>query len=59
MALKEYKSNKERRNFFLTDAARRIIDEKVRDLGISRSGVVELALRNLTNKTTGNNSENT
>lgn len=57
MALKEYKTNKKRSNFFLTDDARRIIDEKVRELGISKSGVVELALRDLTNERTGNNVE--
>ena len=51
--------NKERRNFFLTADARRIIDGKVKELGISKSGVVELALRNLTNKRTGNTIENT
>ncbi len=50
MTLKGYKSNKERRNFFLTDQARNIIDAKVRELGISKSGVVELSLRELDKK---------
>ena len=57
MTLQEYNSNKERRNFFLTNDARKIIEDKVRELGISKSGVVELALRTLTNKRTDNNSD--
>ncbi len=57
MTLEENKANKKRSNFFLTDDARGIIDAKVKELGVSKSGVVELALRDLANKTsatTGN-----
>ncbi len=52
--IKEYKSKKERKNFFLTGEARRIIDTKVRELGISKSGVVELSLRELDKKNSVN-----
>ncbi len=51
MTLVENKANKKRSNFFLTDDARGIIDTKVKELGVSKSGVVELALRDLANKT--------
>ncbi len=51
MTLVENKANKKRSNFFLTEQARVIIDTKVKELGVSKSGVVELALRDLANKT--------
>ncbi len=57
MKLEEHKANKKRSNFFLTADARGIIDEKVRELGISKSGVVEVALRRLNNKAIGNDAE--
>ncbi len=57
MKAEEHKANKRRSNFFLTADARRIIDEKVRELGISKSGVVEVALRSLTSKAIGNDIE--
>ncbi len=55
MTLKENKANKKRSNFFLTDDARGIIDAKVEELGVSKSGVVELALRDLADKTINSN----
>lgn len=57
MEPEERKANKKRSNFFLTADARGIIDEKVRELGISKSGVVEVALRSLTSKAIGNDTE--
>ena len=57
MEPKEHKANKKRSNFFLTDDDRGIINGKVKELGISKSGVVELALRDLTNKAIGTNRE--
>ncbi len=57
MKLEEHKANKKRSNFFLTADARGIIDAKVRELGISKSGVVEVALRRLNNKAIGNDAE--
>ncbi len=57
MSLIEHKANKKRSNFFLTDEARGIIDAKVKELGISKSGVVEVALRKLNNKAIGNDAE--
>ncbi len=57
MKLEEHKANKKRSNFFLTADARGIIDAKVRELGISKSGVVEVALRKLNNKAIGNDAE--
>ncbi len=55
MALTENKANKKRSNFFLTEQARGIIDTKVKELGVSKSGVVELALRDLADKTINSN----
>ncbi len=57
MTLKENKANKKRSNFFLTEQARVIIEAKVKELGVSKSGVVELALRDLADKAIGNNRE--
>ncbi len=57
MKLEEDKTNKKRSNFFLTADARGIIDEKVKELGISKSGVVEVALRKLNNKPISNDTE--
>ncbi len=57
MTLKENKANKKRSSFFLTDGARGIIDAKVEELGVSKSGVVELALRDLADKGIGNDRE--
>ncbi len=54
MKLEEHKANKKRSNFFLTADARGIIDAKVRELGISKSGVVEVALRKLNNRAIDN-----
>ncbi len=55
MALTENKANKKRSNFFLTEQARGIIDTKVKELGVSKSGVLELALRDLADKTINSN----
>jgi hypothetical protein len=57
MKLEEHKVTKKRSNFFLTGDAREIIEAKVGELGISKSGVVELALRDLANKAIGSNRE--
>ncbi len=57
MKLEEHKANKKRSNFFLTADARGIIEAKVKELGISKSGVVEVALRDLVNKANINNRE--
>jgi hypothetical protein len=56
MKLEEHKANKKRSNFFLTADAR-IIDAKVGELGISKSGVVEVALRKLNNKAIDNDTK--
>ncbi len=48
------KTDKKRSNFFLTEQARVIIEAKVNELGVSKSGVVELALRDLADKGIGN-----
>ena len=50
MKLKEQIANKRKSSFFLTEDARRIIEKKVEAWGVSKSGVVELALRNLIEK---------
>ncbi len=57
MRLEENKANKKRSNFFLTEQARVIIEAKVNELGVSKSGVVELALRDLAEKGMLNNRE--
>ncbi len=57
MKLEEHKANKKRSNFFLTADARGIIDAKVRELGISKSGVVEVALRRLNNRAIDNDTK--
>ncbi len=57
MKVEENKPNKKRSNFFLTDDARGIIGAKVRELGVSKSGVVELALRDLAAKAVGSKKE--
>ncbi len=57
MKLEEHKAHKKRSNFFLTADARGIIDKKVRELGVSRSGVLELALRDLADRDAVNNRE--
>ncbi len=54
MKLEVNKIDKKRSNFFLTEQARVIIDAKVKELGVSKSGVVELALRDLADKGIGN-----
>ncbi len=54
MTIEERKPNKKRSNFFLTEQARVIIEVKVKELGVSKSGVVELALRDLADKAMGN-----
>ena len=50
MKSKDQITNKRKSSFFLTEEARRIIEKKVEAWGISKSGVVELALRNLSDK---------
>ncbi len=50
MKLKEQNIDKRKISFFLTTQAREIINSKVEGWGISKSGVVELALRNLSQK---------
>lgn len=42
--------NKKKNSFFLTEEARKIIDKKVEAWGVSKSGVVELSLRELDKK---------
>ncbi len=54
MTLEDSKTDKKRSNFFLTEQARVIIEAKVKELGVSKSGVVELALRDLADKAIGN-----
>jgi hypothetical protein len=55
MTLEDSKTDKKRSNFFLTEQARVIIEAKVKELGVSKSGVVELALRDLADKTINSN----
>ncbi len=50
MKLKEHKVNKTKTSLFLTEDARKIIDKKVEAWGISKSGVVELSLREFDKK---------
>ena len=47
MKLKNKNTNKRKNSFFLTEDARKIIDKKTKAWGISKSGVVELSLREL------------
>lgn len=54
MKLKEQNTNKKKNSFFLTEQARKIIDAKVEAWGISKSGVVELSLRELDKKNSVN-----
>ncbi len=54
MKLEDNKASKKRSNFFLTEQARVIIEAKVEELGVSKSGVVELALRDLADRAMGN-----
>ncbi len=54
MTLEDSKTDKKRSNFFLTEQARVIIEAKVEELGVSKSGVIELALRDLADKGIGN-----
>ena len=50
MKVEEKNISKVKSSFFLTEDARKIIDDKVKAWGISKSGVVELSLRQIDKK---------
>ena len=50
MNMKELNIDKRKTSLFLTEEARRIIDRKVKEWGVSKVGVVELSLRELDKK---------
>ena len=50
MKTEDYRISKKRCNFLLSEQGRKIVEDKVREWGVNRTSVIELALREIDKK---------